>query len=73
MNGTIRKSLHIKILLLVVGLISFGVAVSVYWEVKTREGAYRREERAASLWQSLFSTPYTTTCLRSGLTWPGAS
>ena len=47
MNGTIRKSLHIKILLLVVGLISFGVAVSVYWEVKTREGAYRREEKGS--------------------------
>ncbi len=48
MNLTIRKSLHIKILLLVVGLISFGVAVSVYWEVKTRERELLEEKKRAS-------------------------
>ncbi|MBI5238817.1 MAG: response regulator, partial [Deltaproteobacteria bacterium] len=48
MNGSIRKSLHIKILLLVVGLISFGVAVSVYWEVKTRERELLEEKKRAS-------------------------
>ncbi len=48
MNGTIKKSLHVKILLLVVGLISFGVAVSVYWEIRSRERELLEEKKRAS-------------------------
>ncbi|MBI5810642.1 MAG: PAS domain-containing protein [Deltaproteobacteria bacterium] len=48
MANFIRKSLHSKILLLVVGLLSAGVVISIFWELRVRERELLEEKLRAS-------------------------
>ena len=44
----LKRSLHSRILILIVGLISVGVIISIYWELKNRERELLEEKLRAS-------------------------
>lgn len=44
----LKRSLHSRILILIVGLISVGVIISIYWELKNREAELLDEKLRAS-------------------------
>lgn len=44
----LKRSLHSRILVLIVGLISVGVIISIYWEIKNREKELLEEKLRAS-------------------------
>ena len=48
MTKFIRKSLHSKILFLIIGLITIGVVISIFWELKNREQELLEEKLRSS-------------------------
>lgn len=44
----LKKSLHSRILVLIIGLITIGVVISIYWEISNKERELLEEKLRAS-------------------------